>query len=160
MIRATQPGDTQQLLALAAGTAVFKSSELEALEEVLCDFFGTNKALGHKSVTFDEAGQALGFAYYAPAAMTDRTWYLYWIAVNTRVQVRGIGSTLLEFAEAEIRQQHGRLLLIETSSLPQYDPARRFYAKHGYRQAAQIADYYADDDSMVVFSKRLATPDA
>ncbi len=154
MIRSTEPADTQSLVALAASTAVFKPLELVALEEVLCDYFATNKALGHRALTAVD-GTIQGFAYFAPAAMTDRTWYLWWIAVTPGTQSRGIGSELLRLAEEEVHQQRGRILLVETSSLPHYEPARKFYAKHGYSQAATLAGYYAAGDDMVVFSKSM-----
>jgi len=154
VIRSTEPADTQSLVALAAATEVFKPLELVALEEVLCDYFATNKALGHRALTAID-GAIQGFAYFAPAAMTDRTWYLWWIAVTPGTQTRGIGSELLKLAEQEIRQQRGRILLVETSSLPHYEPARKFYAKYGYSQAAQIAGYYAAGDDMIVFSKAM-----
>jgi len=155
LIRPTEPGDTRSILTLAAETAVFKPHEIVALEEVLCDFFATNKALGHRSLTAVEEIGVAGFAYFAPAAMTERGWYLYWIAVNVRAQTRGLGTALLAECEAEIRRQRGRQLLIETSSLPHYEPARRFYAKHGYAPAATLKDFYADGDDMIVFSKRM-----
>ena len=94
-----------------------------------------------------------GFAYYAPAAMTDRTWYLYWIAVSKQIQARGVGGKLLRHAEEDIKKANGRLFLIETSSLPQYDLTRKFYLKHGYEQHAVLRDYYADGDDMVIFRK-------
>jgi hypothetical protein len=62
----------------------------------------------------------------------------------------------LRHAEEDIRRQHGRLLLIETSSLPHYELTRHFYLKHGYEQGCVLRDYYADGDDMVVFRKRLA----
>ncbi len=155
MIRPTEPSDTQTLVVVAAETGVFKPMELLALEEVLCDYFATNRALGHCSATFEVERKILGFVYFAPAAMTDRTWYLYWIAVSPAAQTKGIGAQLIEYVENAIRQQRGRLLLVETSSLPHYEPARMFYAKHGYLQAAVIAGYYAAGDDMVVFSKSL-----
>lgn len=155
MIRPTEPADTQALVSLAAATGVFKPLELVALEEVLCDYFATNKAQGHRSVTFAAGSQIQGFAYFAPAAMTDRTWYLYWIAVQPGTQTQGIGSQLIAHVEDEIRAQRGRILLVETSSLAHYEPARRFYAKHDYTQAATIAGYYADGDDMVVFRKAM-----
>ncbi len=154
MIRSTEPADTQPLVALAAATSVFKPMELIALEEVLCDYFAANKALGHRALTAVE-GTIQGFAYFAPAAMTDRTWYLWWIAVTPGTQARGIGSALLHMAEEEIRQQRGRILLVETSSLPHYQPAHKFYAKHGYAHAATIAGYYAANDDLVVFRKAM-----
>ena len=85
--------------------------------------------------------------------MTDRTWYLYWIAVSKEIQAKGVGGALLHHVEGEICKAGGRLLLIETSSLPHYELTRRFYLKHGYEQTAVIRDFYADGDDMVVFRR-------
>jgi ribosomal protein S18 acetylase RimI-like enzyme len=154
MIRPTVPEETPRLVELAQETDVFKPHEIIALREVLDDYHAFNRAQGHRSITYERDGRVIGFAYYAPAAMTDRTWYLYWIAVEKSGQARGVGSALLRQVEDDIQRQQGRLLLIETSSLPHYDPTRRFYLKHGYERAAVLADYYADGDDMVVFRKR------
>lgn len=156
MIRATIPADTEPLLEIATGTGVFKPIEIQALREVLDDYHATMRAAGHRCVTYEDGGRVLGFAYFAPAAMTDRTWYLYWIAVRKDLHARGTGSAMLRHVEEAIRNAYGRLLLIETSSLPHYEPTRRFYLKHAYDQAAVIPGYYADGDDMVVFCKRLA----
>jgi ribosomal protein S18 acetylase RimI-like enzyme len=153
MIRATVPADTPTLLTLTQTTGVFKPIEVEALNEVLADYHATNHEHGHRCVTFEKDGQIIGFAYYAPAAMTDRTWYLYWIAVSKQTQARGVGGKLLQYVEDDIRNAQGRLLLIETSSLPHYQLTRRFYLKHNYEQTAILRDYYADGDDMVVFRK-------
>jgi ribosomal protein S18 acetylase RimI-like enzyme len=156
-IRPTVPEDTPPLVDLAAGTDVFKPHELIALREVLDDYHASNRAEGHVSVTAEQAGQVVGFAYYAPAAMTDRTWYLYWIAVSRQIQSRGLGSRLLHHAEQDVIARRGRLFLIETSGLPHYEPTRRFYLKHGYEQAAVIRDFYSDGDDLIVFRKRMST---
>jgi ribosomal protein S18 acetylase RimI-like enzyme len=156
VIRPTKPADTKPLLALTTKTGVFKAHEIQALDEVLSDFHATNHRLEHQSVTFEEHGEILGFAYYAPAAMTDRTWYLYWIAVTKQTQAKGIGTRLLKHVEQDITARRGRILLIETSSLPTYDLTRKFYLKQHYQQATVIADFYADGDDLVVFSKRLS----
>jgi len=156
VIRPTVREDTLTLVDLAEKTAMFKPPEIQALREVLDDYHFANHALGHQCVTYDEDGRNLGFGYYAPASMTERTWYLYWIAVTKEVQARGIGGSLLRHIENDIRHLHqGRLLLIETSSLPHYELTRSFYLKHGYDQLAVLDDYYADGDDMVVFRKRL-----
>src|SRR5947199_375051 len=102
MIRATIPADTPPLIALAEKTGVFKPLELEALREVLDDYHSDNQEAGHRSVTFEDKGQIIGFAYYAPASMADRTWYLYWIAVSKQVQARGVGGQLLRYVEDDI----------------------------------------------------------
>ena len=154
MIRPTIPSDSEAIVRLAEATGVFKPIEIQALGEVLDDYHATNHRHGHLSVTFEQAGDILGFAYYAPAAMTDRSWYLYWIAVKSHTQARGIGGKLLRHVEQDIARAGGRVLFIETSSLGHYDLTRRFYLKHQYEQAATIPDYYADGDHMVVFRKR------
>jgi len=156
MIRSTMPADTPTLLALADGTGVFKPLEIQALQEVLDDYHAQNQRLGHRSVIFSQTGDVAGFAYYAPAAMTDRTWYLWWIAVRKQIQARGIGAALLRHAEVEIRQAGGRIFLIETSSQPNYELTRRFYLKHGYEQHATLRDFYAEGDDMVIFRKKFS----
>ena len=155
MIHPTKPEETPRLIEIAEGTNVFKPMEIQALREVLDDYHEYSHGHGHHSVTFSEQGKPIGFAYYAPAAMTDRTWYLYWIAVSKQTQARGVGSKLLRHVEEDIRREHGRQLLIETSSMPHYELTRRFYLKHGYEQVCALPDYYADGDDMVVFRKRL-----
>jgi ribosomal protein S18 acetylase RimI-like enzyme len=155
MIRPTKPEDTPTLLTLTQTTGVFKDIEIEALEEVLNDYHAENHKHGHKSVTYEDKGQIIGFAYFAPAAMTDRTWYLYWIAVSKQTQARGVGGKLLKYTEDTIRQERGRVLFIETSSLPHYQLTRQFYVKHGYDKEAVLRDYYADGDDMIVFRKRI-----
>lgn len=129
--------------------------EVETLREVLDDYHTGARAQGHRSIAYEQDGRPIGFAYFAPAEMTDRTWYLWWVAVGRPVQARGVGGELLRHAEEVIRRARGRLLLVETSSLPHYDLTRRFYLKHGYEQAAALRDYYEDGDDMVVFRKRL-----
>jgi ribosomal protein S18 acetylase RimI-like enzyme len=157
MLRNSTTEDTPVLVELARETGVFKPIEIQALREVLDDYHATNRQAGHRSVTECEGDLIRGFAYYAPAAMTDRTWYLFWIAVLKSLHGQNIGSELLRFAEAEVRKSNGRLLLIETSSLDHYRPTRNFYLKHGYEQASVLRDFYADGDDMVVFAKRFGT---
>jgi ribosomal protein S18 acetylase RimI-like enzyme len=157
LIRPTLPADTEVLVPLAHETGVFKPHEIRALQEVLDDFHSTNHQLGHRCVTFEQSGQILGFAYYAPAAMTDRTWYLWWIAVTRHTQARGIGGKLLKHIEEDITRLKGRVMFIETSSLAHYDLTRKFYLKHADEVAATLPDYYADGDHMMVFRKRFGT---
>jgi ribosomal protein S18 acetylase RimI-like enzyme len=155
MIRPTRPDDTPALVALAEGTGVFKPHELVALREVLDDYHAVHQREGHCASTLERDGQVAGFAYHAPAAMTDRSWYLYWIAVDRRFQSLGLGAELLRHVEADIASKSGRLLFVETSSLPNYEPTRRFYLRRGYSLACTLPDFYADGDDLVVFGKRM-----
>lgn len=156
MIRPIAPADTETLVALTADTGFFKPIELDALHEVLDDYHLENQELGHRAFVWEEAGRLLGYVYHAPTPMTDRSWHLYWIAVDRSQQGRGLGGKLLQFVESDVRDQAGRLLLIETSTTPHYEPTRRFYVKYGYTLAASIADFYSDGDGMAVFTKRIS----
>jgi ribosomal protein S18 acetylase RimI-like enzyme len=162
MIRAALPTQTSEFLAIARNTAVFQPWELEALRELLDAYSEREdrRALGHRLVSCDRDGETVGFAYFAPAAMTDRTWYLSWLAVAPEAQGQGFGTALLRVVEEDIRLHQGRLLWIEVPSRTPYEPARNFLVQQGYEQAALLRDYYADGDDLVVFRKRLLAPEA
>src|SRR5262249_11529346 len=148
------PGNVPFLVEMTHKTSVFRAVEVVALEEVLADYL-KQPGVDYHCYSFERDGQVIGFECHGPNTMTDRTWDLYWIVVNKEIHARGIGSQLLHFVEEDVRKLNGRLLLIETSSQPSYEPTRRFYKKHGYEQAAVIKDFYADGDSLVIFRKRL-----
>jgi ribosomal protein S18 acetylase RimI-like enzyme len=158
MIRPIIPADTDALVALTQATGMFKPLEIVALREVLDDYFAENQADGHVAIAFEDtaAGAIVGYAYYGPAPMTEGTWQLWWIAVEKNQQGRGVGSRLLRHVEDDIRVNHqGRILFIETGSLPHYELTRQFYRKFDYEQHALLKDFYAVGDSMVVFRKAL-----
>jgi ribosomal protein S18 acetylase RimI-like enzyme len=155
MIRPTVPADTPVLLAITQGTGLFLPIDLEALDSVLATYHEENAEEGHRCFTYEHEGRVAGFVYYAPAAMTDRTWYLWWIVVSKQIHARGVGGRLLQHAEDGARAAKGRLMMVETSGLPSYNLTRKFYLKHGYEEAAVLKDYYADGHDMVIFRKRL-----
>jgi RimJ/RimL family protein N-acetyltransferase len=49
-----------------------------------------------------------------------------------------------------------RILLVETSGLPEFERTRAFYAKHGYEEEARIREFYRAGEDKVVFRKALA----
>ena len=155
MIRPTTPAETDALLAIASTTGVFKPIEIEALRGVLDDLHAGDTSPGHKAVTYESGGRPIGFAYYAPTEMTDGTWHLYWIFVDRTTQAKGLGARLMRHVEDEIKAADGRVIIVETSGLPNYELTRRFYLKLGYRHVATIPDFYAEGDDMTVFWKRL-----
>jgi len=156
MIRPVLPTDTDCLVALADATGLFKPIEIVALREVLDDFHAIHHADNHYAILVEENDAVLGFAYYGFVPMTEGTWQLWWIAVRKDQQGKGVGSRLLRHVEDDIRtKRHGRLLFVETGSVPHYELTRQFYRKLGYEQHALLKDFYADGDSMIVFRKAL-----
>jgi ribosomal protein S18 acetylase RimI-like enzyme len=155
MMRPFSISDKAALLSITEQTGVFKPHEIEALSEVFDDYDAVNHTFGHVCQVWENDSAPVGFVYFAPTAMTDRTWELWWIVVEKSRQGSGLGTQLLGIVEAEIASSHGRLLVIETSSTPPYEPTRRFYRKHGYQQIAQLPDFYCDGDDKVIFARRI-----
>ncbi len=96
----------------------------------------------------------VGYACWGPTPATDRTWDLYWIAVDTSLQGAGIGTILLEEVERRLVGQHARMLIAETSSRSDYAATRGFYTRRGYTEAARVRDFYAPGDDRIIFVKR------
>jgi ribosomal protein S18 acetylase RimI-like enzyme len=126
------------------------------------DFFARAKAEGHGCVVDvdDDVDDdvAAGVAYFQPVAATDGTWTLLMIAVHPEQQGQGRGSVLLREVENQLRRQQQRLLLVETSGVPDFALTRAFYDKAGYGVEARVRDYYAAGDDMVLYRKALAEP--
>lgn len=97
----------------------------------------------------------MAVAYYAPEKMTEGTFNLYLIAVSAGLKGRGAGTALIEHIEDDLRKKRQRVLIIETSGLPEFSLSRSFYAKNGYTQEAVIRDFYQEGDDKVVFWKKL-----
>jgi hypothetical protein len=57
--------------------------------------------------------------------------------------------------EQRLRADGGRLLIVETSSRPDYEPMRRFYERRGYREVPRVAEFYGPADDRVIYAKRL-----
>ncbi len=156
MIRPATEADAHALRALSAGTGFFNALEIETLDGVLADYFATNRdECGHRCFVLEDGG-VRGYVYFAPEEMTDRTWYVWWIAVAADQQGRGFGKQLMAYAETEARANGCRLLVVETSDTAKYEPTRAFYLKSGYTAAATVPHFYADNDGMAIFTKRLA----
>jgi ribosomal protein S18 acetylase RimI-like enzyme len=154
IIRPVTDADTPAILALTAGTGFFKPTEVETLAEVLADYHDRYAAEGHRCLVWEDAGRMVGYVYHALEEMTDRTWCLWWIAVAADQQGRGLGGKLLAFVEEDVRARGARMLLVETADTPHYEPTRRFYLNRGYTVVAHVPDYYAENDGMVLFTKR------
>ena len=98
----------------------------------------------------------IGFACFGPTPSTDRTFDLYWIAVDRAAQGTGCGTVLLSEVERRLEALHARMLVVETSSRSDYAATRGFYLKRGYVEAARVREFYAPHDDRIILTKRLA----
>jgi GNAT superfamily N-acetyltransferase len=105
----------------------------------------------------EESDRLIGYACFGATPATDGTYDLYWLAVDPAAQGRGTGTALVRAVEEKLLGRGARLLVVETSSRPDYEGTRRFYARSGYREAARVRDFYAPADDRIVLTTRLTT---
>lgn len=109
----------------------------------------------YAALVAERDGAAAGWICWGPTPCTLGTYDMYWLAVDPARQNEGIGTRLVAEMERRLAGR-ARLIVVETASRPDYAGTRAFYEARGYRQAAFIPDYYAPDDGLVVYLKRLA----
>lgn len=103
------------------------------------------------------APEIIAAAYCAPERLTSGTWNLLMIAVDPASQGRGVGAALMRHVERILADRGERILLVETSGLPEFERVRRFYRGIGYGEEARIRDFYQHGEDKVVFRKALST---
>jgi ribosomal protein S18 acetylase RimI-like enzyme len=140
---------------LAAKTGVFNDAEIriagELVEQTLSGEDEDYRFLFLRGV----AGEVPAYACYGEIPMTDGRYDLYWIVASPELQGTGVASRLLAEVEGRIRAQGGAHLYAETSGTDIYLPARKFYLKNGFVQAAVLKDFYLDGDDKAIFRKML-----
>lgn len=125
----------------------------EMLADMAAPFFAQDYD-NHRWLVFDHDG-VNGVAYCVPEPLTEGTWNLLLIAVDRLAHGEGIGTALMRYVETQLAAQGVRMLLVETSGLPEFERTRGFYDMLGYEREARIRDYYADGDDKIVFRKAL-----
>ncbi|MEP7704689.1 GNAT family N-acetyltransferase [Paraglaciecola sp. 25GB23A] len=126
----------------------------EYIDEMTVNYFNQETEDMWFILEQEDAG-IIAVAYCSPERMTEGTWNLLLIAVLKQFQGCGVGSKLITFIEDKLKTLLVRVLLVETSGLPEYELTRDFYPKCGYKQVAVIPEYYAIGDDKIVFCKHL-----
>lgn len=70
-------------------------------------------------------------------------------------QGKGIGAEMMQYIEDLLMESGQRILIVETSGLPEFERTRNFYDKCNYERAAVIRDFYQDGEDKVVFWKKI-----
>lgn len=150
LIRPTTRDGLMALKSVIDANDLFPS---EMLDDMLAGHLG-GEANGEICLTDDDGGP-VAIAYRAPERMTDGTWNLYLIAVHPKHQGRGRGSALVRYLEHTLSERGERVLLVETSGLPEFERTRAFYRRCGFDEEARIREFYKVGEDKVVFRKAL-----
>lgn len=157
VVRPSRASDERAVLDLLERTAFFRPCEVTVAREVFCEAVSGKPECTYQSfAAVDHQDKPVGWVCFGATPCTVGTFDMYWIVVDPLLQRKGIGRKLTQFAEQEIKNQKGRLIVVETSGSPRYEPTRRFYEQNGYILAADIPDFYAPGDSKCIYLKPLA----
>ena len=149
-IQPTVRDDIPGLHAVLDGTGLFPSEMLEDLLEPALS--GASEAMW---LTAHLQGVAVGFCYCVPEALTTGTWNMLALGISPVHQGKGFGAQLVAAAEARLRADGRRVLIVDTSGTDSFVRTRAFYAKQGYDEVARIPDYWDAGDAKVTFFKAL-----
>jgi ribosomal protein S18 acetylase RimI-like enzyme len=150
MIRETTSSDKRALLQIVSNSGQFDADGLAHVEATLDTHFTEgSEALW---LTADE-GEPVGVAYCNPEPVTSGTWNLLMLWTRKDRERQGIGAALVTENEKRLRALGARLLIVETSGLPEFEAARAFYTKCGFFHEATIKDFFAAGDHKLVYTK-------
>lgn len=153
-IRPVIAADMPGLKAIIDAVGLFPS---EMLDEMMAAYFKGGPGCADFWLT-DVDGGYVTIAYDAPERMTSGTWNLYLIAVDPRHQSQGRGAAMMAYVEHVLAQRGERVLLVETSGLPEFERTRAFYRRIGYAEEARIRDLYKAGEDKVILRKALSSP--
>jgi GNAT superfamily N-acetyltransferase len=151
MTHVVEPGRPEDLSAievLLRRTGVFTEDEvaiaLELAEEALNPVPGTT----YRVAVARSDGRLSGYILWGLTPFTKWSYDLYWMAVDPDVQRGGLGTLLVREMERAMRAEGGRIVRIETSSLPEYEKTRAFYRRIGYPETVRVKDFYWEGNDL------------
>ncbi len=155
-IRPLVEKDRAKLLSVLIKTRAFTSAEIDVAMELI-DIVLKDRVQKDYQIDcmVDDQDLAIGYICHGPTPMARGTFDLYWIAVDPDFQEQGAGSKLLSFLEEGVKARGGRMILADTSTVPQYEKTQRFYVRNGFQQVARIPDYYHPGNDRITFCRRL-----
>jgi ribosomal protein S18 acetylase RimI-like enzyme len=150
-VRPAAAADQSLIGVLAEAGSLFPA---RAVADMIAPFLAGNDG-EHWLVAQDAAG-VCGFCYCALERFTEGTYNLLAIAIAPARRGEGIGGAPLHGLREALRAAGGRLLLVETSSRPEYSAAKAFYRAAGFTPVATIPDFWSAGDDKLVFARPLA----
>ncbi|WP_435006035.1 N-acetyltransferase family protein [Tundrisphaera lichenicola] len=154
-LRELRPDDRPEVARILESSGAFRPDEVAVGLELVDETLNPGPSTDYRWSVAEFDGEVVGFACFGPVPMTQGTFDLYWIAVDTEAQGSGVASRIEQAVVDEVVSLGGRWLVAETSSTPPYAPAHAFYGRRGYRLLGRIEDYYRAGDDRLIYGKRL-----
>lgn len=155
MIRKLKRTDRPRLKEIIDSITLFNEEEKKVAIELIDEAIINEEQDYYNIFVYADNEKLLGYHCTGKRALTDGVFDLYWIVVAPEAQSVGIGRKLLIHAEAFVKENNGRLLLVETSSKDNYEHTRNFYLRNNYKKLCEINDFYSKGDNLIIFGKCL-----
>lgn len=150
MIRRLQTKDIESIKHVIDSTGLFPS---ELFLDMVSSYFDGNPKDEIWLAAEDE--KACGVLFCKAEELTEGTRNCLLVAVHSSRQGQGLGTAMMNHLESILRERGDRILLVETSSLAEFENTRRFYEKLGYAKEATVRDFYAQGENKIIYRKSL-----
>ena len=145
--------DPARIRALIEATGVFSKEEASIAAELAeTTLDGTET---YRWLIAEADVDLLGYTCFDRIPLSKVSFDLYWIAVSPAARGTGLAAELIQLTAKFIRAKRGTQIFAETSSREPYAPARAFYLKSGFEEAARFGDFYEPGDDKVIFRLKL-----
>jgi len=153
MIRKIKQADVSGIEKILKKIPTFTKAEVDVAMELVNIAANNPLQEDYHIFVYELEDRILGYHCTGRRPLTDGVYDLYWIASDPDTDIKGIGKSLLEHAEAFVKENNGRWLLAETSSKESYLKTRNFYLRNNFLVVAHIENFYSEDDHLIVFGK-------
>jgi len=150
-VKSPVAGDRPLVHEMLTRCGAFNDDEIR----VAIEMFDSGLAGDYSLLGIEADGVLCAYACFGKAALTVRSWYLYWLCVHPAVQGTGVGQRLQRAVEDCVRRMGGDRLVLETSGRADYERSRRFYERAGFVVHGRIPDFYKPEDDCIIYGKFL-----
>ncbi len=154
LVETSRPSDRTGILAVARSVEVFSEEEVFTVDELFEGYLEGPEKSGYNFLSCREGETVLGFACWGPTALSKGAVDLYWIATGAEAQGKGVARALFNGVVEAARAAGRWLMVIWTSSRPEYQAARDSYKRMGCTLMVQLADFYDHGDDLCIFTFR------
>jgi ribosomal protein S18 acetylase RimI-like enzyme len=144
--------DIKSVEEIVASTGFFLPHEVPVAIELIQERLDKGIESGYQFIFVEVNGKTIAYACYGEIPCTKGSFDLYWIVTHNDFRGKGIGKQLLIEVEKQIKVIGGRVIYIETSSKPLYEPTRKFYENYGCKTEAILKDFYDLNDSKYLYT--------
>jgi len=136
-------------------TKVFLDEDADLVNEILQEAINKGLKAGYEFIFAEQNGILIGFSSYGPIPTSENRYEIYWLAVDPNQQGKGLGGLLLNKTIEKIKSRSSTLVFVETSSTPEFTPARHVYERHNFTECARLKDFFADNHDKVIYTLKL-----